>query len=96
MFSIKYLFIHCVHTHNPALKNILNVNYDNFHMPLFGTNSMFLKLNLLKLKEIFQYFMTKFIHSCIHGKNYIIFQEHFEQYLPSHSYNTRNLKLNYP
>ena len=62
---------------NFALRNILNINYDNFHSPLLNTNSMFLKLNLLKLKEVFQYFMTKFIHSCIHGKNYFIFQEHF-------------------
>ena len=56
---------------------------------------MYLKLNLLKLKEVFQYFMTKFIHSCIHGKNHILFQEYFSNFLPSHTYNTRNLKLNY-
>ena len=78
---------------NSALRTILNVNYDNFHMPLLGTNRMFLKLNLLKLKEIFQYFMTKFIHSCIHGKNYLIFQEHFEQYLPSLTYKKLKIEL---
>ena len=77
---------------NSAHRNILYVNYDNLHRLLLSTNIMFLKLNML----IFKYFMSKFIQSCVHGKNYTTFQEHFELYLPSHTNNTRNLKLNYP
>ena len=51
------------------------------------TDEMYKILNLLKLKlnEIYEYLMIKFIHSCIYGINYNIFEEHFSDLLPRHT-----------
>ena len=61
-----------------------------------STNDMFKKLNLMKFNEIFEYFMIKFIHSCIYGANFNIFEEHFAELLPDHKYETRDKKINFP
>ena len=48
---------------NQAPSLILNVNIVN-HVPQFHKNLMFKKLHL-QLKDIYELFLLKFIHSCI-------------------------------
>lgn len=81
---------------NQALRHILNVKFDNFHRPLQSTDSMFKKLGLLKIRHIYEYFILKFMHTCIYGHNYDIFVNHLLPLLPNHTYETRNIKINYP
>ena len=75
---------------NNGLQSILNIKSYYLHRPLY------LKLNLLKLKEIYEYLMIKFIHSCLYGSNSYIFDIYFISLLPNHSYTLREIKLNYP
>ena len=81
---------------NKTLRYILNAQFDNNYRPLMRTNAMYKQLNLLKLNEIYEYFMIKFIHSCIYGNNYNIFEEHFSDLLPHHTYQMRESKMNLP
>ena len=81
---------------NKTLRHILDVHFDINHRPFMSTNNMFKKLNLMKFNEIFEYFMIKFIHSCIYGANFNIFEEHFAELLPDHKYETRHKKMNFP
>ena len=81
---------------NKTLRIILDIQYDNFYRPLLHTNDMFKNLNLLKITDIYEYFILKFIHSCFYGNNNRIFVEYVINQFPNHSHNTRNVKLNYP
>ena len=80
---------------NKTLKFILNVKYNNFHKPLVHTKGMFKQLNLLKLSDIFEYIILKFIRSCFYGHNNVILEKHIVNQFPNYMHNTRNKKLNY-
>ena len=67
-------------------RHILDVHFNINHRPLMSTNNIFKELNLMKFNEIFEYFMVKFIHLCIYGTNFNIFEEHFTELLPDHKY----------
>ena len=81
---------------NKTLRYILNVHFYPNHRPMIPTTDMYKELKLLKFKDIFEYFMVKFIHSCVYGVNYNIFEENFLSLLPNHSYEMRDIKINYP
>ena len=81
---------------NFALRHILKVKFDMFHRPLMATNDMYKKLNLLKLNDVYEFFILKFIQSCFYGRNSEIFDNYFFHLLPDHSYSTRNIKINFP
>ena len=57
---------------------------------------MYRLLNMLKLKDIFELCILKFIQSFLYGPNYNIFETYFVSLLPNHSYNTRGNRQNYP
>ena len=81
---------------NLALRHILKVKFNQFHRPLTPTNIMYKELGLLKLRDVYEFFIIKFVHSCIYGDNNRIFDEYISHLLPDHSYQTRGHKLNYP
>ena len=81
---------------NKSLRIILNVKFDENIFSSISTNQMFKQLRLLKIKDIYNYFCIKFIHSFLYGTRSRIFQVHFLHLLPNHNYNTRNIKMNLP
>ena len=83
-------------TLNKILRCILkahDLNYD--YRPLVRTNTLYINLNVLKLQDIYKYFLLKFVHFCFY-RRFDIFLEYFSNLLPIHNYNTRNIKINLP
>ena len=58
------------------------------------TNDMFKQLNLLKLSDIFDYFILKFIHSCFYGHDNIVSEKLIVNPFHNHK-QSRNQKFNY-
>ena len=80
---------------NKILRQILCVNYDENHRPLVSTDEMYKKLNLLKFDDIYDFFLLKFIHFVLY-KDRRIFDNYFNDLLPIHNYETRNIRINLP
>ena len=96
MGGISYNKINSINVSiNRSLRSILNVKFTNY-TPNISTNEMYVRLNLLKFKDLYNFFILKFIHSFLYGNQDTIFQNHFIQLMPTHSYNTRENKINYP
>ena len=64
------------------------------YTPNIPTREMYVRLNILKFKDLYNFFTLKFMHSFLYGNQDTIFQSHFIQMIPSHSYNTRERKMN--
>ena len=61
---------------NKALRHIFNIiNFYHRYKPLMATNDMYKTLNLLKIKDVYQFF-----HSYIYGTHFQIFENHFIKY----------------
>ena len=58
--------------------------------PLASTNPMFLKLEILKVNDIFTLHLSKFIYKCLIQETPVNFHDWFKLYCDSHSYNTRS------
>ena len=80
---------------NKILRSILKVEYDENNIPLVPTNEMYKSLNLLKFEDIYKYFLLKFVHLVLYGKN-DMFDKHLLPLMPRHRYNTRNSRINLP
>ena len=80
---------------NNILRCILRVERDNNNIPVVSVNAMYRSLNLLQLEDIYKYSLLKFLHLVLY-KNAEIFNEYFIPLLPSHRYNTRNIRINLP
>ena len=80
---------------NNILRIILNVQYNENNIPLMSTNEMYKRLNILKLNDIYKYYLLRFIHYAMYN-NLSLFLTHFAPLLPSHSYNTRQKRINLP
>ena len=81
---------------NKTLRIILNVKFNENFVPSISTNDMYKQLKLLKLKDIYNYFSLKFIHSFLYGSKSETFYSHFYHLLPQHGYATRGIKMNFP
>ena len=57
---------------------------------------MYVRLDILKFKDLYNFFILKFIHSFLYGNQDVIFQSSFIQLIRSHSYNTEERKMNLP
>ena len=81
---------------NKILRIILNVQYNNNHIPLMQTNLMYKTLNLLKIEDIYKLFLFKFVHFVLYERiDY--FEKYFFELLPLHNYSTRNnIRINLP
>ena len=58
--------------------------------PLASTNPMFLKLEILKINNIFILHLSKFIYKCLIQETPVNFHNRFKLNCDSHSYNTRS------
>ena len=59
------------------------------------TSEIYRKFNLLKFKDLYKYFLLKFIHSCLYDHQFNIFKDYFVERLRVHSCSTRILKLQF-
>ena len=80
---------------NNILRCILKVERDHNNIPLVSVNAMYKSLNLLQFDDIYRYLLIRFLHLVLY-KNTELFNEYFAPLLPSHSYNTRNIRINLP
>ena len=58
-------------------------------------NEMYKRLKLLKLSDIYRYYLLRFIHYAMYD-NTSLFLKHFAPLLPCHSYSTRHKRINLP
>ena len=56
---------------------------------------MYKTLGILQFEDIHKFFILKFIHLCLY-ENTSLFDSYFLHLLPSHSYSTRDTKINLP
>ena len=80
---------------NKILRVILKVRYNDNHVPLTSVNSMFKELGLLKFRDVYEYFILKFIHF-VSYKRFDVFLENFARLLPTSRYYMRDIKINLP
>ena len=80
---------------NKILRFILNVGYDENHIPNMRVDAMYRELCLLKFKDIAEFALLKFYHN-IYYNNTDVFLSNFSHLLPSHSYDTRSKRINLP
>ena len=80
---------------NKILRIILNVKSNEHNIPLVSVNTMYKQLGFLKFKDIFRYFLLKFIHFISYDR-FDIFIDNFAVFLPSNQYNIRNNRINLP
>ena len=79
---------------NKILRMILNVKWVN-NRPTLNNSQLYKSLNLLKLDDIYRLHLLKFFHF-ITNDRMDIFIDHFQQFLPSHNYQTRNSVIHLP
>ena len=80
---------------NKIFRNILQVRFDINHIPVMSTNVMYKTLNILKFRDVYSYFLLKFIHKAYY-ENFDLFRDNFLALLPNNTYNTRNSRINLP
>ena len=80
---------------NKILRVILGVKFNENRVPLMPTNQMYTTLNLLKLDDLYRFSLLKFIHFILYNEQ-LTFTKYFGPLLPTHAYNTRNIKINLP
>lgn len=80
---------------NKALRIILDVKYDFNHVPLVSTVSMYRSLNLLRIRDIYRYFLFKFSHWALFD-NRNAFISYIQPCIPTHQYSRRYSKYNLP
>ena len=80
---------------NKILRIILRVRYDDNHIPLVRTNTMYRDLKIFQFNDIYRYFLLKFVHYCFY-KNLNFYHKYFVPLLPCHSYSTRNVRILQP
>ena len=80
---------------NTILRVILGVKTDKFHVPLLGSNEMYVMLELLKFDDILDYCLIKFINWCF-TERFDMFHAYFVPLIPQLEHQVRSPKLNYP
>ena len=80
---------------NNILRCILKVNRNHDGIPLMSVNTMYKQLNLLHFDDIYQYLLLRFLHSILYI-NSELYNEYYVPLLPTHMYNTRNVRINLP
>ena len=80
---------------NKILRLIMGVKYDENHIPLTRTDTMYKYFNVLKLNDVYNYFLLKFIHFILYDR-FDYFIRYFSDLLPSQNYFTRNNRINLP
>lgn len=77
---------------NKIMRCILNVKSNQLNIPLISTTDTYKKLKLLKFDDIY---VLKFIHFVFY-KNDKFFNDYFLDLLPTHNYETRNVRIQLP
>ena len=80
---------------NKILRCILRVGYNENYLPIVRTNRMYKDLKILQFNDIYKYSLLKFVHFVLYERC-DLFMHFFSEFLPDHSYNTRNVKINLP
>ena len=80
---------------NNILRCILKIKRDQNNVPLVSVNTMYKSLNFLQFDDIYRYTLLKFLHLVLY-KNVELFNEYYAPLLPTHRYNTRNIRINLP
>ena len=80
---------------NKILRIILKVKFDENRIPIMPINHMYKVLNLLKLNDFYKFNLLKFLHFILYN-NEVTFMKYFSALLPTHTYDTRNTKINLP
>ena len=79
---------------NNILRIISNVRYYN-GIPDIPLSRMYVDLNILKFNDLYKLYLLKFLHKILYGNN-DYYAKYFSHLLPTHSYNTRNTRINLP
>ena len=79
---------------NKILRTILKVRYVNY-IPIISNDELYKQCDTLKIGDIYKLCLLKFIHLIFYC-NESLFNRYFLPLLPSHSYNTRNSRINLP
>ena len=80
---------------NKILRIILKVKFNENRIPLMPTNAMYCSLNFLKFEDLYKFNLLKFLHFIMFIDN-AVYLKYFTPLLPSHNYNTRNVRINLP
>ena len=80
---------------NKIIRTILGVKFIN-HLPILPTSKSYKALDLLKLDDVYRYYLLLFIHSFLYGSNFEIFMSKFLPLMPNHAYNVKNLDIHLP
>ena len=80
---------------NKILRIILKVKSDENNIPLMSVNEMYKQLGFLKFKDIYRFYILRFIHFILYDR-FDIFIKFFTCCLPSNNYDTRNNRINLP
>ena len=75
---------------NKILRMIVGVKTDNFHVPLLGSDEMYVMLELLKFDFILDYCLIKFINWCFTDR-FDMFHTYFVTLIPQHEHQVRSL-----
>ena len=71
---------------NKILRDILQVRFDENHIPVESTNVMYKTFNFLKSMDVYNYFLLKFIHKNYY-ENFDLFHDNFLDLLSKNTYN---------
>ena len=80
---------------NKILRIILKVKFNEINIPLVRTGEMYRNLSILQFDDIYRLNILKFLHYSLY-KNQTFFNKYFLPLLPTHHYNTRNVRINLP
>ena len=80
---------------NNILRCILKVGRDENNIPRMSVNDMYKSLKLLKFDDIYKFHLLKFLHLALY-RNHELFNKYYLPLLPTHSYDTRNRRINLP
>ena len=74
-----------------ALRAITHNNhFPSVPGPLYPTDPLFYKFEILKIQDVFKLQLSKLIFNCLHLNRTIIFHNWFSQNYTIHNYNTRS------
>ena len=78
---------------NKIIRQVYGIEeYRNRNLP---TSQLYKELKILKVNDIYRYFMIKFVHFILYQR-FDLFIKYFSDYLPQSNYNLRNSVLNLP
>lgn len=80
---------------NKIVRIIFRIKYDDNHIPLTRTNTMYYQNKLLKFDDIRNFYLVKFVKKALYDDPALLVK-YFPNCIPIHHYHTRHFKLILP